>query len=98
MTAHANMPDQFVVGKRYWDKLPKDIQEAMIKAGAISRDYGIKVTRDANNTLVGELEKRGMIIVRDVDRESFVPGAQEAYKQFEDKIGKDLIQMIREAK
>ena len=98
MTAHANMPNQFVVSKRFWDKLPKDIQEAMIKAGVIARDHGIKVTRDANNGLLGELEKRGMIIVRDVDRESFVPGAQEAYKQFEDKIGKDLIQMIREAK
>jgi len=98
LTNHANMPCEFTVGRGYWEKLPKDIQEAMVKAGAVSCIYQVKFTREANDRLVGELEKRGMTVIRDVDRESFVPGAQEAYKQFEDKIGKDLIQMVREAK
>jgi tripartite ATP-independent transporter DctP family solute receptor len=98
LTAHSDMPCQFLVGRNYWEKLPKDVQEAMMKAATTARDYHVKVVREANAKLVDELEKKGMIIIRDVDRKSFVPGAEEAYRQFEDKIGKDLIRRVQEAK
>jgi TRAP-type transport system periplasmic protein len=98
LTAHSDMPCEFLVGKNYWEKLPKDVQEAILKAATVSRDYHVKVVREANEKLVDELGKKGMIIVRDVDRKSFVPGAEEAYKQFEDKVGKDLIQRVKDAK
>ncbi len=98
LTAHSDMPCEFLVGKNYWEKLPKDVQDAIMKAATTARDYHVKVVREANEKLVDELGKKGMIIVRDVDRKSFVPGAEEAYKQFEDKVGKDLIQRVKDAK
>lgn len=98
LTGHANIPCEFQLGRAYWEKLPKDIQQAVIKAATVSRDFHVKHVREANEKLIGELEKKGMIIIRDVDKISFIPGAEEAYKQFEEKIGKDLIRSVREAK
>jgi tripartite ATP-independent transporter DctP family solute receptor len=98
LTSHANIPNEFVVSRRYWERLPKDLQDVVVKAAEVSRDYQVKLTRDANNALIEGLAKRGMTIVRDVDRESFRPGAEQAYKKYESVIGADLIQAVREAK
>lgn len=98
LTAHANIPSQMVLGRAYWEKLPKDLQDAVMKAAAVSRDEQVRLSREANVRLVDELAKKGMTIVRDVDRKSFEAGAMESYAKFEDKIGKDLIKAVREAK
>ena len=98
LTSHANIPPQMVLASAYWEKLPKDLQEAVMKAATISRDEQVRLARAANKNLVDELETKGMIVVRDVDRASFEAGAMESYAAFEDKIGKDLIQAVREAK
>lgn len=98
LTAHANIPSQMVLSRAYWEKLPKDLQDAVTKAAASSRDFQVKSTREANARLVGELEKRGMTIVRDVDRASFEAGALESYAKSEATIGRDLIDAVRNAK
>jgi tripartite ATP-independent transporter DctP family solute receptor len=98
LTSHANIPSQMVLSRASWEKLPKDLQDAVMKAARVSRDEQVRLSREANAKLVDELAKRGMTIVRDVDRKSFEAGAQEAYTKFEDKIGRDLIRAVREAK
>ncbi len=98
LTSHANIPSEMVLGRAYWEKLPKDLQEAVMKAASISRDEQVRLAREANAKLVDELAKKGMTVVRDVDRASFEAGAMESYVKFEDKIGKDLIKAVREAK
>lgn len=98
LTSHANIPSQMVLSRAYWEKLPKDLQDAVAKAAAASRDEQVRLSREANARLVDELGKKGMTIVRDVDRKSFEAGALESYAKFEDKIGKDLIRAVREAK
>jgi tripartite ATP-independent transporter DctP family solute receptor len=98
LTAHANIPSQMVLGRAYWEKLPKDLQDAVMKAAAVSRDVQVRLSREANVKLVDELQKKGMTVVRDVDRKSFEAGAMESYAKFEDKIGKDLIKAVREAR
>ena len=69
-----------------------------MKAAAVSRDFQVRLSREANVKLVDGLQKNGMTVVRDVDRKSFRPGAMESYAKFEDNIGKDLIKAVREAK
>ena len=75
LTAHANIPSQMVLGRAYWEKLPKDLQDAVMKAAAVSRDVQVRLSREANVKLVDELQKKGMTVVRDVDRKSFEAGA-----------------------
>ncbi len=98
MTSHANIPSQMVLARAYWEKLPKDLQDAVMKAATASRDFQVKSSREANAKLVAELEKKGMTIVRDVDRASFEAGAQESYAKSEAVIGKDLIKAVRDTK
>lgn len=98
LTSHANIPSQMVLGRAYWEKLPKDLQEAVMKAATISRDEQVRLAREANTKLVDELAKKGMTVISDVDRASFEAGAMESYAKYEDKIGKDLIKAVREAK
>ena len=98
MTSHANIPSEMVLGRAVWEKLPKDLQEAVMKAAVASRDEQVKNSRAANASLVDELGKKGMTIVRNVDRKSFEAGAMESYAKYEDKIGKDLIKSVRDAK
>jgi len=98
LTSHANIPSQMVLSRAYWEKLPKDLQDAVMKAATVSRDYQVKTAREANARLVAELEKKGMTVVRDVDRASFEAGAQESYAKSEAVIGKDLIKAVRDTK
>lgn len=98
LTSHANIPCQLVLGRQYWEKLPKDLQDAVMKAATIGRDKQVRLSREANVKLVDELAKKGMTVVKDVDRASFEAGALESYAKFQDIIGKDLIQAVREVK
>jgi TRAP-type C4-dicarboxylate transport system substrate-binding protein len=98
LTEHANIPSQFVLSKAYFDKLPEDLKGPIMEAARISRDAQVAATREANAKLVAELEKAGMTVIRDVDKDSFRAGAQEAYAKYEKQIGKDLIEAVQNAK
>lgn len=97
LTAHANIPCQFLVGRVFWDRLPRNLQEAVERAAHIGRDEQVRKAREANVALIAELERLGMTVVRDVDRASFEPGAVETYRRFEERLGGDLIRAVREA-
>ncbi len=97
MTDHSTIVNQFLISKKKWDTLPKDIQEAMLEVGRVSRDNHVKFVRQANADMVIELEKQGMTVVRDVDRSTFTAGAKAVQDQFSDKFGADVIQSIVDA-
>lgn len=98
LTQHANIPSQFVVSKAYWDKLPDDLKPIVLKAARASQDRQVAATRAANAKLVADLEKAGMTVVRNVDKESFRAGAEVSWKAFEAKYGGDLIKAIQDTK
>lgn len=97
LTRHASIPSQFVLARGYWEKLPEDLREPIMKAATVSRDYQVAHTREANRSLVSKLKEQGMTVVDDVDRESFRDGAQDAYVKYQDVIGADLIKAVQEA-
>lgn len=98
LTEHANIPCEFLLARAFWEKLPADLKEAVTKAATLSRDVQVTEARKANAKLVDDLAAKGMTIIRDVDKASFWAGAVEAYKKYEDKIGKDLIQAVQDAR
>lgn len=98
MTQHASIPCQFLVSESFWNTLPDDIKTALKEAAKISRDYQVQKTREANQNLIGSLEKEGMILIKDVDKESFKAGAEKAYEEYISKYGDELINDIKNAK
>jgi tripartite ATP-independent transporter DctP family solute receptor len=98
ISEHANIPSEFVVSRAYWEKLPNDIKPLVLKAARASQDRQVAATRAANVKLVSDLEKAGMTIVRNVDKESFRAGAEVSWREFEKKFGGDLLKAIQEAR
>lgn len=97
LTRHASIPSQFVLSRGYWERLPDDLKEPVMKAASLSRDYQVALTREANGSLVAKLQEQGMTVVDNVDRESFRAGAEEAYAKYRDIIGADFIKAVQEA-
>ncbi|KUK66455.1 MAG: TRAP dicarboxylate transporter, DctP subunit [Parcubacteria bacterium 34_609] len=95
LTSHANIPSQFLVSTNFWNKLSEDIKKSIEEAAIVARDYHVKLTREANINLIAELEKLGMIVIRDVDRESFYEGGQKAYEAYISQCGDELLNDIQ---
>lgn len=98
ITDHANMPCEFLVSQQFMKKLSPKQEKAMTDAAKIARDFQVKGVRDANRELVSKLEKEGLVIIRDVDKKSFLPGADKAYQYYAQKHGTELIEGIKEVK
>ncbi|MGB3424909.1 MAG: TRAP transporter substrate-binding protein [Castellaniella sp.] len=97
LTHHASIPCEFVVSRRFWEKLPGDLQTAVMQAATVSRDAQVRLSRESNAGLISQLRDKGMTIVDDVDRDSFREGAQKTYAQYGDVIGTALIQAVVDA-
>lgn len=97
LTAHANIPSEFMLSRTYWEKLPADAQEVILDAARQGSLLQVAAARKMNEELIGELEELGLTIIRDVDRESFRPGAEESYAASEATIGRPLIDAVLNA-
>ncbi|RKL64404.1 hypothetical protein DXT63_01510 [Thermoanaerobacteraceae bacterium SP2] len=97
ITNHSTIPGEFLVGKKYWDTLPEDIQKAIREAANKAKEYMQPLVLEKNKKFIDELQAKGMTVVTDIDRDSFVPAARESYKQFYNTIGEDLIQKVIDA-
>ncbi|WP_269499015.1 TRAP transporter substrate-binding protein [Castellaniella sp. S9] len=98
LTHHASIPCEFIVSRRFWEKLPADLQEAVMQAATTSRDAQVRLSRESNAGLISQLGEKGMTIVQDVDRDSFREGAEKTYAKYGDVIGTDLIQAVVDAR
>jgi len=99
LTSHGVTPIQFLLSKKFWDTLPKDIQDNMIIASNKTIDFAQPLIRKSNQDLVSELEKLGMTVTweDEIDRDSFVPAMRELYKDYYDSIGEELIKKVIDA-
>ena len=98
MTEHANIPSELVLARAYWERLPDDLKPLILKAARASQDRQVAATRAANAKLVTDLEKAGMTVIRDVDKESFRPGAEASWREFKKKNGGDLLKAVQDAR
>ena len=66
---------------------PKEaVQEATV--------YQRKVNRDAEEDKLKEMESKGMVVVRDVDKAAWQKAMQPAYEEFAKQFGKDKMDAI----
>lgn len=98
LTGHANIPSEFMLSRAYWEKLPDDVKETVVQAAREGSLIQVAAARKANEELISKLEAGGLTIIRDVDKESFRPGAEESYKASEGTIGRNLIDAVSQAK
>lgn len=96
LTHHFYSPFVFMMSQKFWDGLsPEDqelIQSAAIEAGAYER----QVNREQMAQMEKNLADAGMVVTKltDEQRQAFVDATKDVASQFEDEIGKDLINEV----
>ena len=96
-------PLLFVVNQQVWDSFtPEDqaiVRQAAVDAGA----YGVEVARkgltDDDESLMAEIESKGVTITRltDEERAAFIEATRPVYENWRERVGSDLVKQAEES-
>jgi tripartite ATP-independent transporter DctP family solute receptor len=98
LTAHSYDAAVFLVSKAALDKLPPDLQKVVRDAAMEAGNYERKLNAELDDSFMKTLKSAGMVIEEHPDMDSFRKAVEPVYKEFEGKIGKDLIEKIKNVK
>ena len=94
-TGHVYSPFVLMISKRYWDRLPADLQKIVKDAAVKSKDYNRKITREMNTEYLEKLkEKMNVTILTPEQKAKFQEAVQPVYDQFKDEIGAELVEDV----
>lgn len=94
LTEHFAPPGVLLISKRVYDRLPTDVQEAVLEAGRETQDYAFQLIQEYAATSIEQLREAGMQ-VNEVDSAPFREAVQPVYERFADEIGADLIEDVQ---
>lgn len=84
-----------LANKKWWDGLPKDVQEQIRTAGQDSEKYFIEIYTADENKAFGWLKEKGVQVITDVDKATFEKRIQPVYDAFVKKYGRELLDQAR---
>lgn len=97
-TGHVYSPFVLMISKKFWDKLPADLQTVIKDAAELSKDHNRKLNRKMNAEYLEKLkEKMNVTILTPEERAAFQEAVQPVYDQFAGEIGVELINKVQEA-
>ena len=96
-TGHIFCPNPFLCSERWFTKLPKNVQQAIVEAGKESLEWQRKEAPASEKAFEQKLQAAGMTFTSP-DRTAFAKAGEPFYKEWGDKYnGNELIKKIREA-
>jgi tripartite ATP-independent transporter DctP family solute receptor len=98
MTAHVYSPQLLLMSMKTYKAMPKEDQELVIKTAREMGKFQRKLSRDIEETMIQDMIKQGVVVTRDVDRESFKKAMAPVYEQFASQYPKADIDAIMNAK
>jgi TRAP-type C4-dicarboxylate transport system substrate-binding protein len=81
-----------------FNAMPKEDQKLVLKTALEVAKFQRKLNRDAEEAKLQDMAKQGVIVTRDVDRESFKKAMAPVYEQFSAQFSKAEIEAIMNAK
>ncbi len=97
LTEHMLTPVVLMMSNAKFKSLPPDLQQAVLKSAQEVTALQRKIAEDTNADLLNKLRDLKMDIVAVPDKRPFQDRMQAVYREFEGKIGKDLIQAVQSA-
>ncbi len=85
LTAHIFQPVPLIAGKKFWDTLSKDAQEALRRAALESARYERGLVKEADTSSIEKLKSLG-VQVSEVNKPAFVATTKPVYPELEAKI------------
>lgn len=100
LSGHTYSPEAVVFSLASWKKIPAKYQEEILKASAEAKKFNRELSAKMDKEYVGKLEEKGMTVTRLTPQQiaSFQEKMMPVWDLFADKIGKDLIQKIKDTK
>ncbi|MBI2371799.1 MAG: TRAP transporter substrate-binding protein [Deltaproteobacteria bacterium] len=93
VTNHIFLVNTLWLSERFWRTLPADIQRIMQEADGEARAF-LRKNRAEREQQVERLLKQAGVTFTSPDLTAFVEAARKTYPQFEERVGKELIQKI----
>ena len=97
MTEHMLTPVVLMMSQAKFKSLPADLQQAVVKSAQEVTALQRQIALDTNADLLNKLRDLKMEIVQVPDKRPFQEKMQAVYREFEGKIGRDLIQAVQAA-
>lgn len=91
LTKHFITPNLMVMDQKYFNQLPKDLQKVVTESGKEAANYEFNVETKQLNSAIKTLKQKGMKVNKISDVSGFRKKVQPLYKEYQDKIGKSII-------
>jgi tripartite ATP-independent transporter DctP family solute receptor len=98
LTGHTYSPLIVMCSKSRWSKLSEKERDMFARAAQEAAEYERDALKGIIKDFLTKLENKGMEINDVPNKEPFQKAVRPMYKDFEDKIGKDVLQAVLEAR
>lgn len=99
LTSHVYAATILLMNNEFYNSLPADLQEIVVKASEEYRTEQRKIAQEQDVEFLKNLEENGMKIneLTDEQRNEFREATQSVYDKYVSEIGEDLVNMAKEA-
>lgn len=98
LTGHVYSPALMIISMKKWNQMPKEDQEIIQKTASEVAVFERKLNRDDEESKLKEMEGKGLVVTRDVDKAAWQKAMQPAFEEFSKQFGKDKIDAILQTK
>ena len=97
LTGHIYTPFLLLMNQKLWDGMSAEDQKAFMDGAIAGRDYVLQLNKEMTDTQIKKLREFGMTVTELTPQQLkvFQDAVQTVYTQFEDRIGKSLVDEIR---
>ncbi|MCL6610611.1 MAG: TRAP transporter substrate-binding protein [Peptococcaceae bacterium] len=98
MTQHVYSPAPIIMSLKKWQALSKEDQDLFMKTALEVAPWQRKLGRDNEQKMLAELEQKGMVVIKDIDKAAWQKAMQPAFDEFSKQFGKEKIDAILNTK
>ena len=95
LTGHLYSVVPLVISEKWYQSLPADAKKVILEAGALYAKNERKYNSQQEMQMLKEMEKKGLKVnkLTDQQKDLFIKATRPVYKEFEGKIGKDIVDL-----
>jgi TRAP-type C4-dicarboxylate transport system substrate-binding protein len=94
LTNHTYSVIELLMAKRFFDKQPDDLKQAILKAAAEATKQQRVASLKAAHEVIATLESKGMKVNKVTDIAPFRESVKAVYEQFKPSIGADVVEEV----
>lgn len=96
ITNHIYQAFLLTMSKKKFDALPGDVQAAFREAAQEIVPAGVKITKEMDHKIIGKLVRENKVLFNVADIEAFKKVSLSVSQKYENKVGKDIIEKIKQ--